>query len=73
MNFEWKETKTKLPIRPGRYLVIRNNHRTGEAYPELISFDGRFWITGIHDDPEALIELWSEIPEYASLLDKDIR
>ena len=47
------------PGKPGLYLVIRN--RFGVRWYELLMFDGRFWVTGMSDDRDAVIEKWCEL------------
>lgn len=48
------------PTEPGVYLVVRN--RYGEKWFEILRFDGRYWITGLHDDPASKIEAWTLLP-----------
>ena len=48
------------PDCPGPCLVIRNNH--GEKWYEILNWDGRFWVTGWNDDPDAIVEAWEKLP-----------
>lgn len=56
---EWQYTKEKgFPSKPGNYLVWRDYY--GKQYPQVLSFEGRFWIAG-SDYPDNKIIAWKEI------------
>lgn len=62
---KWYYTKNKdFPAIPGSYLVWRNWN--GVQYPQILCFDGKFWVTG-NDHPDNMIVAWKEIepPEEA--------
>lgn len=55
----WHYTKDKdFPKEKGRYLVWRDLY--GMQYPEILSYDGRFWITG-KDNADSVIVTWKKI------------
>ena len=48
------------PCDTGLYLVVRNRH--GQRWFEILPWDGRFWVTGVNDDPDAMVEAWCQLP-----------
>lgn len=55
----WHYTKDKdFPKGKGLYLVWRDFN--GSQYPEMLAFDGRFWVT-MSDSPSNRIVAWKEI------------
>lgn len=57
MNF--KDMMKESPTEAGRYLVIRNKY--GVKWSEVLMFDGKFWVTGLYDDPKAFIVKWCKL------------
>ena len=61
---QWHYVKDKdFPTEEGCYLVCRKHN--GQRYLELLGFDGKYWVTGLHDDPEDFIIAWKseDLPE----------
>ena len=61
---QWHYVKDKdFPTEEGCYLVCRKHNE--QRYLELLSFDGKYWVTGLHDDPEDFIIAWKSenLPE----------
>lgn len=50
------------PKKEGVYLVQRNLH--GQRFFELLQFDGSYWVTGLHDNPDSIIEFWTDTDNF---------
>ena len=46
-------------------LVQRNLH--GRKYFEILNFDGDYWVTGLHDDPDSIIERWIDLSVFENV------
>lgn len=56
---KWHYTKNvDFPTEPGQYLTWRNLY--GEQYPQILAFDGKYWVTG-NDHPDCNVVAWKEI------------
>lgn len=56
---KWHYTKNvDFPTEQGRYLTWRDLH--GEQYPQILAFDGKYWVTG-NDHPDCIVVAWKEI------------
>ena len=58
----WHHTRDgEFPHDACSCLVRRN--RFGETWTEIICYDGKYWVTGLNDDPDAVIEAWIDLRE----------
>lgn len=58
-EMHFREMEREKPSDPGQYLVIRN--RYGRKWYEILMWTGKFWVTGLHDDPDAMVEKWMKL------------
>lgn len=59
------KTNERMPDSACTCLVQRNLH--GRKYFEILNFDGKYWVTGLHDDSDSIIERWMDLSVFENV------